>query len=120
MLSYSFTIVDNDKFISSKNVFNLLFWGGLYAKSMHHFFLEIVNSTHGGIYFSNDDFVPQSTEQLRETCWFSAYHYQLVISMSFIPVLFILIFAETTPIFKEKSCRESWALKDISVNPKVW
>ena len=86
---------------------------------MHHFFLEIVNSTHGGIYFSNDDFVPQSTEQLRETCWFSAYHYQLVISMSFIPVLSILIFAETTPIFKEKSCRESWALKDISVNPKV-
>ena len=120
MLSYSFTIVDNDKFISSKNVFKLLFWGGPYAKSMHHFFLEIPNSTRGGIYFSNGDFVPQSNEQLSETCLFIAYHYQLAISMYFISALSVLILAETTPVFKEKSCQESWALKDISVNPKVW
>ena len=45
ILSYSLTIVDDDKFISSKKVFKLLFLGDLYAKSMHHFFLEIVNST---------------------------------------------------------------------------
>ena len=46
ILSYSFTVVDNDKFISSKKVVKLLFKGGLHAKSMHHLFLEIVNSTH--------------------------------------------------------------------------
>ena len=46
ILSYSFTIVENDKFISSKKVFKWLFWAGIYAKSMHHFFLEIVNSIH--------------------------------------------------------------------------
>ena len=34
ILSYWFTIVNNDKFISSKKIFKYLFWGGLYVKSM--------------------------------------------------------------------------------------
>ena len=46
MISYSMTIVDNDQFISSGKVFKLLFLPGIYAKIMHHFFLEIVTSTH--------------------------------------------------------------------------
>ena len=46
ILSYWFTMVDNDKFISAKKVFKLLFWGAEYPKSMHHFFLEVGNSTH--------------------------------------------------------------------------
>ena len=46
MISYSLTIVNNDQFISSGKVLNLLFLRGLYAKIMHHFFLEKVNSTH--------------------------------------------------------------------------